>query len=184
VAYATALDVFIILCFINVFAALIEFAFINFLDTLVRRLKRKDNESKLVSLMAQHAVMGGRMPKLPKRQESMIDTDGIMTDDDLLTPPESSSIEEDNVFNFNGIQRGGGRINEDGTLEEMDLGERCADACISFFTYFNCCKSVRRMEVYRKPHVVFLRVDKCCRKLFPTTFFLLNLLYWVGYMYW
>lgn len=72
VGYATALDVFIILCFVNVFAALIEFAFMNFLDTLVRRLKRKDNESKLVMLMAQHEVMGTRMPKIPKRQVRQI----------------------------------------------------------------------------------------------------------------
>ena len=41
VGYATALDIFIVLCFVNVFMALVEFAVINFLDTLVRRLKRK-----------------------------------------------------------------------------------------------------------------------------------------------
>ena len=41
VGYATALDIFIVVCFVNVFAALVEFAIINFLDTLVRRLKRK-----------------------------------------------------------------------------------------------------------------------------------------------
>ncbi len=44
--YATALDIFIILCFVNVFAALIEFALLNFLDTLVRRIKRKEQENK------------------------------------------------------------------------------------------------------------------------------------------
>jgi len=46
VDYATALDVFIILCFVNVFAALIEFAFLNFLDTLVRRIKRKEQDNR------------------------------------------------------------------------------------------------------------------------------------------
>ena len=45
VGYATALDIFIVLCFVNVFAALVEFAIINFLDTLVRRLKRKVGRS-------------------------------------------------------------------------------------------------------------------------------------------
>ena len=43
VNYATALDVFIILCFAIVFAALVEFAMLNFLDTLVRKLKRKES---------------------------------------------------------------------------------------------------------------------------------------------
>ena len=42
VAYATALDVFIIICFMSVFTALIEFAFINFLDMFIRRLKHRD----------------------------------------------------------------------------------------------------------------------------------------------
>ena len=40
--YATALDVFIIICFLAVFTALIEFAFINFLDMFIRRLKHRD----------------------------------------------------------------------------------------------------------------------------------------------
>jgi len=39
------------------------------------------------------------------------------------------------------------------------------------------------MEIYRRPHVVFNRVDACSRKLFPTTFLILNLFYWYGYMY-
>lgn len=51
VGYATALDVFIILCFVIVFAALVEFACINFLDTLVRRLKRKEAERRAVAVM-------------------------------------------------------------------------------------------------------------------------------------
>jgi hypothetical protein len=41
VPYATALDTFIILCFVAVFAALVEFACINFLDTYVKRRKMR-----------------------------------------------------------------------------------------------------------------------------------------------
>ena len=33
---------FIIICFMSVFTALIEFAFINFLDMFIRRLKHRD----------------------------------------------------------------------------------------------------------------------------------------------
>ena len=44
VGYATALDTFIILCFIAVFAALVEFACINFIDTFVKRRKKKQEE--------------------------------------------------------------------------------------------------------------------------------------------
>ena len=42
IGFATALDVFIIICFMSVFTALIEFAFINFLDMFIRRLKHRD----------------------------------------------------------------------------------------------------------------------------------------------
>ena len=46
VGYPTALDVFIIICFVTVFAALVEFAILNFIDTLIRRVKKKDREMR------------------------------------------------------------------------------------------------------------------------------------------
>jgi predicted PurR-regulated permease PerM len=55
VGYATALDVFIILCFITVFAALVEFAILNFIDTLVRRIKRKDRDRATISSLIGNA---------------------------------------------------------------------------------------------------------------------------------
>ena len=46
VGYATALDVFIIICLIAVFAALVEFACTNFIDTFVKRFKKWEQEEK------------------------------------------------------------------------------------------------------------------------------------------
>ena len=48
VGYATAMDIFIILCFVSVFCTLIEFAFINFVDVFIRRLKMKDIERAMI----------------------------------------------------------------------------------------------------------------------------------------
>lgn len=42
----TALDLFIILCFIAVFAALVEFALINFLDILVKKRREREAEKE------------------------------------------------------------------------------------------------------------------------------------------
>lgn len=42
VAYATALDVFIIICSVLVFFALAEFALLSFLDVYIRRYKEKE----------------------------------------------------------------------------------------------------------------------------------------------
>ena len=48
VGYATAMDIFIIICFFSVFCTLIEFAFINFVDVFIRRLKMKDIERAMI----------------------------------------------------------------------------------------------------------------------------------------
>jgi len=47
VGYATAMDVYIIICFFAVFAALVEFACINFVDTFIKRFKIWEEEEKL-----------------------------------------------------------------------------------------------------------------------------------------
>jgi hypothetical protein len=52
VTLRVALDVFIILCFAIVFAALVEFAMLNFLDTLVRKMKRKESARLTVNVSA------------------------------------------------------------------------------------------------------------------------------------
>ena len=48
--YPTALDVFIIICFVTVFAALVEFAILNFIDTLIRRIKKRDKERRAMAM--------------------------------------------------------------------------------------------------------------------------------------
>ena len=44
VPYATALDVFVIICFAFVFLAMVEYAFIHFVELYVRRVKYKDQD--------------------------------------------------------------------------------------------------------------------------------------------
>ena len=44
VSYATAMDIYIIICFAFVFCALVEFAFIHYIEMFVRRVKYKDQE--------------------------------------------------------------------------------------------------------------------------------------------
>ena len=46
VGYATAMDIYIIICFFAVFAALVEFACINFIDTFIKRFKAWEEEEK------------------------------------------------------------------------------------------------------------------------------------------
>ena len=53
--------------------------------------------SRLLLLMAQHHVMGARTPHIPKRQESTMDTDGIMTDEDIMSPGGSGGGDGDDI---------------------------------------------------------------------------------------
>jgi hypothetical protein len=56
VGYATAMDIFIIICFVSVFCTLIEFAFINFVDVFIRRLKMKDIERSVILKERTHSM--------------------------------------------------------------------------------------------------------------------------------
>lgn len=46
VSYPTALDWFIIVCFVFVFGAIVEYAYINFVDTVTAEIKRILEERK------------------------------------------------------------------------------------------------------------------------------------------
>ena len=103
VGYPTALDVFIIICFVTVFAALVEFAILNFFDTLVRRIKKKDKERKTILTFMQQLNPDARMKTMTRRPQSAqsqneqndgLGGDGIGEDldENLLTPDEEESF--------------------------------------------------------------------------------------------
>ena len=49
VPYATAMDVFVIICFFSVFASLIEFAVLNFITIFIKRYKEAEERAKVSS---------------------------------------------------------------------------------------------------------------------------------------
>lgn len=97
VGYPTALDVFIIICFVTVFAAMVEFAILNFIDTLVRRIKKKDRERKTLQNMINCTQKAFYIPpdngeivrSRVTRLDSIRDDEAILEDENLLTPEES-----------------------------------------------------------------------------------------------
>ena len=64
VGYATALDMYIILCLFAVFAALVEFACINFIDTFIKRFKKWEEEQK--SLQSANGKEDDNVEEKPK----------------------------------------------------------------------------------------------------------------------
>ena len=79
VPYATALDVFIIMCFAFVFLALVEYAFIHFVEFYVRRVKFKDQDRAIHLQEMTKSLIIPVMPnfdieaKLPGSQPSEIE---------------------------------------------------------------------------------------------------------------
>ena len=49
VPYATALDVFVIICFFSVFASLLEFAVLNFITVFIKRYKEAEERAIIFS---------------------------------------------------------------------------------------------------------------------------------------
>ena len=96
VGYPTALDVFIIICFVTVFAALVEFAILNFFDTLVRRIKKKDRERKtILNFIKQLSPQQGLIREKPRRTVSQMSmNDDGLEDENLLSPEDEEPTNE------------------------------------------------------------------------------------------
>ena len=98
----------------TVFAALVEFAILNFFDTLVRRIKKKDKERKTILTFMQQLNPDARMKTMTRRPQSAqsqneqndgLGGDGIGEDldENLLTPDEEESptvIPRKAIFSF------------------------------------------------------------------------------------
>ena len=95
VGYATALDTFIILCFIAVFAALVEFACINFIDTFVKRRKKKQEDLKIQSEQKKKQQIKKASAKI-FTENSTICTSPVVIEEDI------TNVDEENSSNING----------------------------------------------------------------------------------
>ena len=81
VPYATALDVFVIICFAFVFLALVEYAFIHFIELYVKRVKYKDKDrlihlqemtKSLIMPIVGNVHIEAKLPEVPRKKRSKI----------------------------------------------------------------------------------------------------------------
>lgn len=189
VGYSTALDMFIIMCFVSVFSSMIEFALINFIDTFVKRHKaRMEEEAKKQVIDEEKRAEKERLEKEEKERKQKekeqkheqvhvqpLDVSIVLSTMDaieLVTPIEDDEFED---------------IDED---EEERPGLReYLDGCVKFM----CQKvesvleakwgPVTEMYFYKNTTDVIYTIDEYSRRIFPITFLLLNLLYWSLYLY-
>ena len=183
-----ALDIYFGMCFFYVFAALIEFACLCYLDKkgqkMAERQKEEENTRKL-------------------REEQQMKTFALLREVDYLTAsPEMPT---------GGLQSSVGTFDDNNVLpfqhnqSSVGLGQQSMEKdCVAYFAPSSPAKRVKMvpqnslgssMNAKRndtsnpfasratkpKPPFNVLHVDNYARVLFPTTFMILNLIYWGFY---
>ncbi|KFU87492.1 Gamma-aminobutyric acid receptor subunit gamma-3, partial [Chaetura pelagica] len=166
VSYITAMDLFVTVCFLFVFAALMEYATLNYYSSC-----RKPNCTK-----KKKSVRWENLISFPAcvwlREQRIIRVGFFFSPQNysvLDMRPPTTVITLNNAMYWQEF--------EDACVYECLDGKDCQ----SFFCCYEECKSGswRRGRI----HIDILELDSYSRVFFPTSFLLFNLVYWVGYLY-
>ncbi|XP_017445254.1 gamma-aminobutyric acid receptor subunit gamma-3 isoform X1 [Rattus norvegicus] len=157
VSYVTAMDLFVTVCFLFVFAALMEYATLNYYSSCRKPTIRK----KKTSLLHPDSTRW-----IPDRISLQAPSNYSLLD---MRPPPPVMITLNNSMYWQEF--------EDTCVYECLDGKDCQ----SFFCCYEECKSGswRRGRI----HIDVSELDSYSRVFFPTSFLLFNLVYWVGYLY-
>ena len=164
VAYATALDVFIIICSVLVFFALAEFALLSFLDVYIRRYKEKE-EAK-------------------EKQDKVDYIRNMLKSYSLCSNFEYQERLRRRIHSYSHCQimSRSQESHLNGTRENLltleDPNPRKTSYLDSHFDSF-----LRGSDLYKSTLEYLHFIDSVSRKLFPLTFFLCNVIYWTSYIY-
>ncbi|KAK9401873.1 GABRG3: Gamma-aminobutyric acid type A receptor gamma3 subunit [Crotalus adamanteus] len=186
VSYVTAMDLFVTVCFLFVFAALMEYATLNYYSSCRKPHCTKKKKStlrfplhiswqiKCQRKTGQHDFFG--LPvldpgnfKLLLPWYSLFVSFFLQNYSVLEMRPPPTVIALNNAMYWQEF--------EDNCIYECLDGKDCQ----SFFCCYEECKS----GSWRKGriHIDILELDSYSRVFFPTSFLLFNLVYWVGYLY-
>ncbi|XP_044088071.1 gamma-aminobutyric acid receptor subunit gamma-3 isoform X3 [Neovison vison] len=163
VSYVTAMDLFVTVCFLFVFAALMEYATLNYYSSCRKPTTTKKKTSLLHPDSSRwiHERISLQAPSvcIAVKNYSLLD----------MRPPPPAMITLNNSVYWQEF--------EDTCVYECLDGKDCQ----SFFCCYEECKS----GSWRKGriHIDILELDSYSRVFFPTSFLLFNLVYWVGYLY-
>ena len=163
VAYATALDVFIIICSVLVFFALAEFALLSFLDVYIRRYKEKE-EAKEKQDKVDH-----------KKQTKVYSLCPNFKHQERLRRRIHSHSQCQTMWRSQETIVNGTREN---LLTLEDPSPRKTSSLDSHFDSF-----LRGSNLYKSTLEYLHFIDSVSRKLFPLTFLLCNVIYWTSYIY-
>ncbi|XP_007460971.1 PREDICTED: gamma-aminobutyric acid receptor subunit gamma-3-like [Lipotes vexillifer] len=157
VSYVTAMDLFVTVCFLFVFAALMEYATLNYYSSCRKPATTKKKTSLLYPDSSRW---------IHERLSLQAPSNYCLLD---VSPPPPAMVTLNNSMYWQEF--------EDTCVYECLDGKDCQ----SFFCCYEECKS----GSWRKGriHIDILELDSYSRVFFPTSFLLFNLVYWVGYLY-
>ncbi|NWR24086.1 GBRG4 protein, partial [Emberiza fucata] len=158
VSYITAMDLFVSVCFIFVFAALMEYATLNYLVGNKKPLEHSHRKARLVDRSVLCAVPSETAKLREMREEARTDRTGRVP-----------------ALTFTGT---------DGQSDEDDEpGSPCLEGkeCERFFCCIEDCQTGMWREGRVRIHIS--RLDSYSRVFFPTAFLLFNIVYWIAYLY-
>ncbi|KAB0394170.1 hypothetical protein E2I00_009081 [Balaenoptera physalus] len=158
VSYVTAMDLFVTVCFLFVFAALMEYATLNYYSSC-RKPATTKKKTSLLYPDSSRWIQERINLQAPSQNYSLLD----------MSPPPPAMVTLNNSMYWQEF--------EDTCVYECLDGKDCQ----SFFCCYEECKS----GSWRKGriHIDILELDSYSRVFFPTSFLLFNLVYWVGYLY-
>merc|ERR1712032_734575 len=213
VGYATALDMYIILCMAAVFMALVEFACINFIDTFIKRFKKWEEEQKQLKENVKEEPPNGLVLKLKSENGKAVENEKIeeilitiengqdlpaqilrsRSDLHIPTFAESESVST--------ISRQDACVStEDDDFEDMEeedeseqeedrLTDRITECLDQVFEatlrrfFRKYSPLIPDMVIYTDTITVIHKIDDCARKGFPLFFLFLQAAYWTLYLH-
>ena len=191
VGYSTALDIYIILCFFYTFAALTEFAVINFITIFVGRYKKQEEE------------LNEKKEQLKKAADILDDQTIANNDKETEVTEEVSEEGTDILAQLGDMKMKVEYTNEKKAIEEPSteaIEEIKSDAPTRMSVIHNFLSKVRQLEkylatctphpppipsllLYEETQYVVDRLDEISRIMFPSSFLLTHLCYWTYYFY-
>ncbi|XP_055927651.1 gamma-aminobutyric acid receptor subunit alpha-6-like [Argiope bruennichi] len=163
VGSATAIDWFVIMCFTFVFAALVEYAFVNFIDNYEKQQIKRQME----------------LDREKKKKEEAIGT--IAEPPDAQQPSSSFGsvrFQEVSEKATHAKNNGESLRQQQMQLQQLMQGQRLTSLRRRPFT---SGRLSLEKSAYRNRHIAS-KVDSYARVLFPVTFLLLNVMYWTLFL--
>ncbi|XP_049938239.1 gamma-aminobutyric acid receptor subunit alpha-6-like [Schistocerca serialis cubense] len=200
VSYATALDYFVILCFSFVFAVVIEYAAINFIDktqldaTRSQKMKKPKSTAAPEGPPAVPALVVELANEGTQKGESAGEDSGLETDElpartqrsaSLTHAPRDSSVDAPGGSLKAPSAAGLRRRSEAALLSVPGLAPVRRRSVAAMASLRGSIMDLRRAasSLRREKGDKFSRIDMAARKAFPVAFTSLLGLYWLLYMY-